>query len=124
MSRVALLVQSYLANMASFDLWAVYSVKDHHNLPTYSPLLNNTCVRHVVLDKWFSLNDGTQTLTLELLASDGHFELKIGRGSGIPDPRFEASTFGLARTELTFQGNEVGPEEGGSNIGQPEGLNV
>ena len=27
-------------------------VKDHHNLPTYSPLLKKVCVRQVVWDKW------------------------------------------------------------------------
>ena len=33
-------------------------VKDHHNLLEYSPLLKNTCVRRVVLDKWFPLSIG------------------------------------------------------------------
>ena len=28
-------------------------VKDHHDLPMYSPPLNKTCVRQVMLDKWF-----------------------------------------------------------------------
>ena len=35
---------------------AVYSVKDQHNLPNCLPLLRKTCVRQVVLDKWFPLN--------------------------------------------------------------------
>ena len=35
-------------------------VKDHHNLAQYSPLLKNTCVRQVALDKWFPLNRGVQ----------------------------------------------------------------
>ena len=30
-------------------------IKDHHSLPRYSPLLKKTCVRQVVLDKWFPL---------------------------------------------------------------------
>ena len=51
----AVLVQCYLSNTASFVLCAVYSVKDHHNLPNYSPLLTKTCIRQVVLDKWFPL---------------------------------------------------------------------
>ena len=31
----------------------VRRVKDHRKLPKYSPLLKKTCVRQVVLDKWF-----------------------------------------------------------------------
>ena len=39
---------------ASFVLFALRSVKDHHHsLLHYSPLLKNTCVRQVVLDKRF-----------------------------------------------------------------------
>ena len=34
----------------------VCHVKGHHNLPTYSPLLKNACVRRVVLDMCFPLN--------------------------------------------------------------------
>ena len=53
MYRVALLVQRYLSNAASFVLRASPRVKDHHNLLHCSPLEKNTCVRQVVLDKWF-----------------------------------------------------------------------
>ena len=51
----ALLVSRYLSNAASFVFCVVYSVKDHHNSLHCSPLLKNTCVRQVVLDKWFPL---------------------------------------------------------------------
>ena len=30
------------------------SVKDHRSLPNYSPLSKKTCVRQVVIDKWFA----------------------------------------------------------------------
>ena len=30
-------------------------MEDHRNLPHYSPLLKNTCVRQEVLDKWLPL---------------------------------------------------------------------
>ena len=53
--RVALLVWRCLSNVASFVLCAVYSVKDHHTLPSYLSLLKRTCFRQVVLDKWFPL---------------------------------------------------------------------
>ena len=33
-----------------------YSVKVHHTLPNYLSRLKKTCVRQVVLDKWFPLN--------------------------------------------------------------------
>ena len=52
---VALLVYCYLCNTASFGLCAVCRFKDHHMLLHYSPRLKNTCVRQVVLDKWFPL---------------------------------------------------------------------
>ena len=52
----------YLSNatclmQASFVVGAIYSVsvEDQHKLHTYSPLLKKTCVRQVVLDKWFPL---------------------------------------------------------------------
>ena len=47
--------QRYLSNTASFVVCAVSGVNDHHNLQNYSPLLKKTCVRQVVLDKWFPL---------------------------------------------------------------------
>ena len=43
-------------NTASVCSCAVYSVKDHRTLRIYSALLKETCVRQVVLDKWFPLN--------------------------------------------------------------------
>ena len=55
---VALLVSRYSSNTASFVVCAVYGVKDHHDLQIYSPLLKKTCVRQVVLDKWFPLIGG------------------------------------------------------------------
>ena len=33
----------------------VSSCEDHHNLPYDSPHLEKTCIRQVVLDKWFPL---------------------------------------------------------------------
>ena len=48
---VALLVQRYLSNTASFVLCTVYSAKDHHHLLHNLQLLKKTCVRQVVLDK-------------------------------------------------------------------------
>ena len=45
----------YLSNATCLirpHLFCVFRrVKDHHTLPEYSPLLKNTCVRQVVLDK-------------------------------------------------------------------------
>ena len=43
----------YLSSTASFASCAAYSVKDRRNLPNCSPLSKKTCVRQVVLDKWF-----------------------------------------------------------------------
>ena len=43
-------------------------VKDHHNLLHYLPLLKNSCVRQVVLDKLFLLNV-VQTLIHDLLVA-------------------------------------------------------
>ena len=60
---VALLVYRYLSNTAQLVVCVVYSVKDHRKLPTCSPLLNKSCVRLVVLDKWCPLRDANpQTL--------------------------------------------------------------
>ena len=54
--RVALLVQRYLLNTASFVLCVSRRVKDHHNLlHTYSPLLKKICKRQAVLGKWYPL---------------------------------------------------------------------
>ena len=52
----AVLGWHYLSN-ARHNMCCVFvgHVKDHHNLLNYSPLLKNTCVRQVVLDKWFPL---------------------------------------------------------------------
>ena len=52
---VARLVSRYSSNTASFVVCVFRDVKDHHNLPHYSPRSKNTCVRQVVLDKWFPL---------------------------------------------------------------------
>ena len=43
--------------MASFVSCAVYSVRDHHNLLTCSPLLKKPSIRQVVLDKCFPRNN-------------------------------------------------------------------
>ena len=51
-SRVAILVERYLSNTASFVVCKFCCVKDH-KLLKYSPRLKNTCVRQVVLDTWF-----------------------------------------------------------------------
>ena len=46
---------------ASFVWCVAYSVKDHHHhLPNYSRLVKKSCVRQVVLDKWFPLSDVTR----------------------------------------------------------------
>ena len=55
---VALLDKRYLSNTASFVLWLFRRVKDRHNSLRYSPLLKKSCVRQVVLDKWFPLTKG------------------------------------------------------------------
>ena len=41
-------IPACLRKTASFVVRAVYSVKGHHTLPEYSPLLKKTCVREVV----------------------------------------------------------------------------
>ena len=48
-------------------LGVVVSVKEHHDLQFGSPLLKKTCVRHVVLHKWFPLNQGTCIVLLGTL---------------------------------------------------------
>ena len=50
-SWVALLVEGYPSNTASFVLCAFRRVKDH-SLLHCSPLWKRPCVRQVVLDKW------------------------------------------------------------------------
>ena len=50
----------YLSNatclmQASIGLCVLRRVKDHHNSPSYSPILKKTCVRQAVLNKWFPL---------------------------------------------------------------------
>ena len=49
---MALLVLRHLSNTASFVLCVLRRVKDHHKLQHDAPLLEKTCVRQVVLDKW------------------------------------------------------------------------
>ena len=49
----ATFVWHYLSNTPSFDLCVLRRVKDHHALPYYPPRLKNSCIRQVVLDKWF-----------------------------------------------------------------------
>ena len=56
---VALLVKRYLSNTASFVVCVACRVKDHQHSLHYSPSLKKTCVRQVVLDKWFPLVCGT-----------------------------------------------------------------
>ena len=51
----------YLSNAtclipASSVLRTVYSVKEHHNSPKYSPRSKKTCIRQVVLEKWLPLS--------------------------------------------------------------------
>ena len=58
-SWVALFVQRYLSNTASFVLCVFRRVKEHHNLLHDSTRLKKTCVRQVVLDKWFPLKWGS-----------------------------------------------------------------
>ena len=53
---LALLVYRCLSSTASFVSCVFRRVKDHRNLPKYSPLLKRACVGQVVLDKWFPLN--------------------------------------------------------------------
>ena len=45
----------YFSNTASFVSCEFRRVKDHHSLLHDSSLLKNTCVRRVVLGKWFPL---------------------------------------------------------------------
>ena len=56
---VALLVEGYLSDAASFVLCVFCRVKDHHKLLHYSSLLKKTCVKQVVLDKWLPLTPGS-----------------------------------------------------------------
>ena len=52
----------WVASGCHFVLCVFRRVKDHHNLLHFSPRLKTTCVRQVVLDKWFPLKqaDGMQ----------------------------------------------------------------
>ena len=48
----------YLSNATCLirpRLFVFRRVKDHHNLSSYSLCLKKSCVRQVVLDKWFPL---------------------------------------------------------------------
>ena len=45
-----------LSNTASFALCVFRRVGDRRNLPHYSQLLKNNCVRQVALDEWFPLS--------------------------------------------------------------------
>jgi hypothetical protein len=47
--------QHYLSNMASSDSCVDRRVRDHRDLLDYSPLLKNTRVKQVVVDKWSPL---------------------------------------------------------------------
>ena len=40
-------------------LYALCSFKEHHTLLHHSPLLKNTCIWQVALDKWFPLSFGS-----------------------------------------------------------------
>ena len=55
---------------------ALRRVRDHDNLPKYSPRLQNTCVRQVMLDKWLPLSP------LDIEAAD-----VTGDASQTPDER-------------------------------------
>ena len=46
------LSKRYLSNKASSVSCAVYSIKDHHDLPIHSPRLEKTCVRQVLFTGW------------------------------------------------------------------------
>ena len=74
--RMALLVSRYLSHAASFILCALRSVKDHPNLPHYSPLLKKTRVRKAV---------PAELLRARALANhvDGVPEL-VGQALGLP----------------------------------------
>ena len=41
-------------------IFACRRVKNHHNLLHHSPSLKKTCVRQVVLGKWFPLNEASR----------------------------------------------------------------
>ena len=55
---VALLVERYLSNTASFVLCVLCRVRDGRTLLHDSPSLKNACVRQVVLDEWFHPTEG------------------------------------------------------------------
>ena len=63
-----------MSNTASLVLWVVYSVKNHHDSLKCLRLssLKKTCVRQVVLDKWFPLK--------MRLYRPPAFRLQVGRG--------------------------------------------
>ena len=48
-----------MPNTALFVVCVAYSVKDHKDLLHYLQLLKKTCVRQVVLDRWFPLESGS-----------------------------------------------------------------
>ena len=51
-------------------------VKDRLNLPHYSPLSKNSCVRQVVLDRWLPLN------------IEGTSRERVARRGGASSPRY------------------------------------
>ena len=76
---VALLVERYVSNTASFVLCVVCRVKDHHNSLHYESLssqYNKSCVRQVVLDKWLPL-----PLVIPVSVNKHSFYLSLGHAT-------------------------------------------
>ena len=71
-----------MSNAASFVLRILRSVKDHHDLPKYSPRLKNICVRQVVLDKWLPLS----TVLRENCVNDLLVGVVVLLLLGLPEP--------------------------------------
>ena len=83
-----------ICHTASCVLCAVYSVKDHHDLLDCSPLLKNTCVRQVVLDKWFPLN--SETLLKGLPWRLGDCDSDKNKYRRVPTPLRSTSCYSVA----------------------------
>ena len=64
----------FLSNAASFVSCVFHRVKNHHGLLHDSPLLKNTCVRQVVLDKWFPLMAAAERGVADLLQPLRHLD--------------------------------------------------
>ena len=108
-----------LSNTASFvEVLVFVHVKDPHNLLEYSPLLKNTRVRQVVLDKWLPLNEALLTWPRQEACEWPTQAPGGGRTSSDPAAGLHSSRNSLATSKRT--GRQ--PGDSGTQIQDPQTL--